>query len=166
MPLALPLRRMPSATQLAEFLRDLLGKEVTLTPRTDELGVDDSAGDVSTLLSGVLLEEDGSVGGACIADLSAAAYAGASLAMIPKGAADEAVAAGALTQTLIDNFGEVVNIVTGIVNTPISAHLRMSGVEPGVPDAVRDMLIKAAGRSTFDIDVEDYGAGKIALFAR
>jgi hypothetical protein len=166
MPLALPVRRMPTATQLAEFLRDLLGKEVTLTARTDELGVDDSAGDAASLLCGVLVEEDGSVGGACVADLNAAAYAGASLAMIPKGAADEAVAAGALTQTLVDNFAEVVNIVTGIVNTPISAHLRMAGVEPGVPDAVRDMLIKAAGRSTFDVEIEDYGTGKIALFAR
>jgi hypothetical protein len=162
MPLALPVRRMPNAQQLGDFLRDLLGKEVTLTVQPAELGVDQADG----LMCGVLIEADGSVGGACIADLAAAAYAGASLAMIPKGAADEAVAAGELTQTLTDNFAEVVNIVTGIVNTPISEHLRMSGIELGVSDAVRDLLIKAAGRVSFDIEIEDYGAGKIALFAR
>ncbi len=162
MPLALPMRRMPNAAQLGEFLRDLLGKEVTLTAHAEELGT----GATDGLVCGVLLEEDGSVGGACIADLSAAAYAGASLAMIPKGAADEAIASGQLTPTLRDNFAEVVNIITGIVNNPIQPHLRMSGVEDGVSDAVRDLLIRAAGRSSFDLDVEDYGTGKFALFAR
>ena len=162
MPLALPVRRMPSATQLGEFLRDLLGKEVALTAQPSELGTDAADG----LLCGVLVEEDGSVGGVCIADLNAAAYAGASLAMIPKGAADEAVAAGELTQTLSDNFAEVVNIVTGIVNSPIQPHLRMQGVEVGVSDTVRALLIKASGRASFDVDIEDYGTGRLALYAR
>lgn len=162
MPLAAPSRRMPSPTQLGEFLGDLLGKAVTVTARAEELGT----GVTDGVLCGVLLDEAGHVGGVCIADLAAAAYTGAALALIPKGAADEAVTAGALTETLNENFGEIVNIVTGIVNTPIHAHLRMSGVEPGVSDAVRDLLIKAAGRASFDIDVADYGAGQIALYAR
>jgi hypothetical protein len=162
MPLALPVRKMPSAAQLGEFLGDLLGKEITVTPRADELDGDDG----TAVVCGVLRDEQGQVGGACIADLPAAAYVGAALAMIPKGAADEAVAGGELTETLRDNFGEVVNILTGVVNTPIHAHLRMVGVEAGVSDDVRALLIKAAGRSTFDVEVDDYGTGRIALFAR
>ena len=114
----------------------------------------------------MLVDEAGNVGGACIAEAGAAAYAGAALAMIPKAVADEAAASGELNDTLKDNFAEVVNIVTGIVNTPIHDHLRMSGLEPGVPDSVKDLLIKAAGRTTYTIDVADYGAGRIALYAR
>jgi hypothetical protein len=162
MSLGAPVRRMPTGSQLGDFLTDLLGKQVTATLETTELGTDDPAG----LLCGLLVDEEGHVGGACIADTAAAAYAGAALAIIAKPVADEAVAAGALTTTLTDNFSEVVNILTGIVNTPIHTHLRMSGVEAGIPDSVRDLLIKAAGRATFAIEVADYGAGRIALFAR
>ena len=160
--LGVPVRRMPSASQLGDFLTDLLGKQVAATEQDTELATDDPTG----LLCGVLVDEDGHVGGACVADSAAAAYAGASLAMIAKPVADEAIAAGVLTATLTDNFSEVVNILTGIVNTPIHAHLRMSGVEAGVPDSVRDLLIKATGRTTYAIEVADYGTGRIALFAR
>lgn len=162
MPLGAPVRRMPSPGQLGEFLGDLLGKEVTVSTRADELGPEDA----DTVVCGVLHDEEGHVGGVCIADLAAAAYAGAALAMIPKGAADDSVKAGELTDTLRENFGEIVNIVTGIVNTPIHPHLRMVGVEAGVSDAVRDLLIKASGRATFDLEVSDYGPGRLALFAR
>ncbi len=162
MPLGAPVRRMPTAAQLGEFLTDLLGKQVTASAQDSELGIDDP----NVLQSGVLVDEDGNVGGACLADNAAAAYAGAALAMIAKPVADEAIKAGELTATLTDNFSEVVNILTGIVNTPIHSHLRMSGVDAGVPDTVRDLLIKAAGRATFAIEIADYGTGRIALFAR
>ena len=162
MSLGAPVRRMPTGSQLGDCLTDLLGRQVTATLQTAELGT----GDPSGLTCGVLIDEEGHVGGACIADAAAAAYAGAALAMIAKPVADEAIAAGALTTTLTDNFSEVVNILTGIVNTPIHNHLRIGGVEAGIPDSVRDLLIKAAGRTTFAIEVAEYGAGRIALFAR
>jgi hypothetical protein len=162
MPLGVPVRKMPSPTELGEFLTDLLGKQVTASVLDAELSVDDAA----SLMCGVLVDEDGNVGGACIADHAGAAYAGAALAMIAKPVADEAITAGELTATLTDNFSEVVNILTGIVNTPIHTHLRMSGVEAGVPDTVRDLLIKAAGRSTYQVEIPDYGTGRVALFAR
>ena len=162
MSLGAPVRRMPTGIQLGDVLTGLLGKQVNATVETTELGPDDPAG----LLCGVLIDEEGHVGGACIADSAAAAYAGAALAIIAKPVADEAIADGKLTTTLTDNFSEVVNILTGIVNTPIHARLRMSGVEAGVPDSVRDLLIKAAGRTTFAIEIADYGAGRLALFAR
>jgi hypothetical protein len=153
---------MPTGSQLGDCLTDLLGKQVTATLETTELG----AADPSGLMCGVLVDEEGHVGGACIADNAAAAYAGAALAIIAKPVADAAIGDGVLTTTLTDNFSEVVNILTGIVNRPIHVHLRMSGVEAGIPDSVRDLLIKAAGRTTFAIDIADYGTGRIALFAR
>lgn len=162
MPLAAPVRKMPTAAQLGDFLSDLLGKQVTASVQTTELEIDAP----DALMCGVLVDEQGQIGGACIADTPAAAFAGAALAMIPKPVADEAVGEGELTPTLTENFAEVVNILTGIVNTPIHAHLRMNGLEAGVPDSVRDLLIKAAGRATFAIDVADYGTGTIALYAR
>jgi hypothetical protein len=162
MTLAAPARRMPTAQQLGDVLSDLLDRQVITELQTTELGTDDPTG----IVCGVLLDEAGHVGGACIAEAGAAAYAGASLAMIPRAVADEAAATGELDATLSDNFAEVVNILTGIVNTPIHDHLRMSGLEAGVPDPVKDLLIKANGRATYLIDVADYGTGRIALYAR
>jgi hypothetical protein len=162
MPLAAPVRRMPTPQQLGDFLSDLLGKQVTTELQPTELDTTEPAG----FVCGVLVDEEGHVGGACIAEAGAAAYAGAALAMIPKAVADEAAASGQLNATLSDNFAEVVNILTGLVNTPIHDHLRMSGVEAGVPESVKDLLIKAHGRTTYLLDVADYGTGRIALYAR
>jgi hypothetical protein len=162
MPLAVPVRRMPTAQQLGDVLSDLLGKLVTIELQASELDTDDPTG----FVCGVLLDEAGHVGGACIADMGAAAHAGAALAMIPKDVADGAAASGELNANLKDNFAEVVNILAGIVNTPIHDHLRMNGLEMGVPDSVKDLLIKAHGRTTFLLDVADYGSGRIALYAR
>jgi predicted ATPase with chaperone activity len=155
MTLAAPARRMPTAQQLGDVLSDLLDRQVITELQTTELGTDDPTG----IVCGVLLDEAGHVGGACIAEAGAAA-------MIPRAVADEAAATGELDATLSDNFAEVVNILTGIVNTPIHDHLRMSGLEAGVPDPVKDLLIKANGRATYLIDVADYGTGRIALYAR
>jgi hypothetical protein len=161
MPLSIPVRRMPSAAQLGEFLTDLLGREITCQLVTDEL-----AADATGLMCGTLVDESGQVGGACLAEVGTAAHAGAALAMIPRAVADDAAASGELNDNLRDNFAEVVNIMTGLVNTPIHDHLRMSGIEAGVPDTVGDLLLMAAGRATYRLDIADYGSGRLSLFAR
>lgn len=162
MPLATPTRRMPAPEAVSEFLGDLLGK-ATVAGKRAEIDVDDED---RSWWSGVFVEDDGSVGGVCIADVQLCSYAGAALAMIPKPVAEEAIAAGELPETLHENFHEVANILTALLNGPSVPHLKIRDLVPGVPDDVRDLVVRAAGRRAFDLRITDYGSGILALYAR
>lgn len=162
MPLATPTRPMPLPEQLRDFLTELLGQAVAADKAKRELDLGDE--DVR-LLTGVFLDDTGAVAGACLADVAFAARTGAALAMIPKPVADEAVKQGAVADNLRDNFYEVANIATSLLNGPSVPHLRLAELADGVPDAVRDLLVRAAGRRTFSVTVGDYGSGTFALYA-
>ena len=71
MPLGTPARRMPIPEDIRDFLSDLLGKPVAVSK-----GQKLSFGDPTRFVTGVYIEDDGTLGGACIADLSLAASAG------------------------------------------------------------------------------------------
>lgn len=162
MPLATPTRRMPAPESVRDFLGDLLGKGVSVDKRA-EIELDD---DEVVWFSGIFVEDDGSVGGACIADLQLASYTGAALAMIPKPVAEDAIKAGELAEGLFDNYHEVANIMTALLNGASVPHLKIRELVPGIPDEIRDLVIRAAGRRSFDLTITDYGSGRLALYAR
>ena len=110
-------------------------------------------------------KDDGTLGGACIADLSLAASAGAALAMMPTVVAKESVDAGELSEGLRDNFYEVANILSRLLNGPSVPHLRISELTPGVPDHVLELKGKAAGLKHYDVTIVDYAGGSMALLA-
>jgi len=161
MSLATPLRRMPVPERVGEFLTDLVGRSV-LAENSGELDFD---ADDAVFYSAVFVDDDGRVGGACVTDLAFAAHSGAALAMIPKPVAAESIDAGELSETLSANFHEVANIVTALLNGPTSAHLKIRDVVAGVPEEVRDLVLRAAGRRQYTVTVDDYGSGSFALYA-
>lgn len=164
MPLATPTRRMPTPESVRDFFGDLLGKGVSVDKRPEvDLSDED---DERIWMSAVFVEDDGSIGGACIADLALASYTGAALAMVPKPVAEEAIQAGELNENLAENFHEIANILSGLLNGASVPHLKLDGLVPGVPDEVRDLMIRAAGRRSFDLTITDYGQGALALYAR
>lgn len=164
MPLATPTRRMPPPEAVRDFFGDLLGKGVSVDKRAE---IDLSDGDDEHVwLSGVFIEDDGTIGGACVADLALASYAGAALAMVPKPVAEESIKKGELSEGLAENFHEIANILTALINGASVPHLKIRDLVPGVPDEVRDLVIRAAGRRFFDLTITDYGPGLLALYAR
>lgn len=164
MPLATPTRKMPSPESVRDFFGDLLGKGVSADKRA-EVALDDED-DPRVWVSGVFVEDDGTVGGACIVDIALASYAGAALAMIPKAVAEESIRDGALAAPLDENFYEVANILTALLNGPAFPHLKIRDLVPGVPDDVRGLVTVANGRRTFDLNITDYGPGLLAMYAR
>jgi len=160
MPLGTPARRMPIPEDIRDFLSDLLGKPVAVS-KGQKLSFDDP----TRFVTGVYIEDDGTLGGACIADLSLAASAGAALAMMPTVVAKESVEAGELSEGLRDNFYEVANILSRLLNGPSVPHLRISELAAGVPDQVMELSGKAAGLKHYDVTIVDYAGGSMALLA-
>ena len=160
MPLGTPARRMPIPEDIRDFLSDLLGKPVAVS-KGQKLSFDDP----TRFVTGVYIEDDGTLGGACIADLSLAASAGAALAMMPTVVAKESVDAGELSEGLRDNFYEVANILSRLLNGPSVPHLRISELAAGVPDQVMELSGKAAGLKHYDVTIVDYAGGSMSLLA-
>lgn len=164
MPLATPTRRMPIPEAVRDFFTDLLGKSCAVEKRP-EIDFDDPDDD-TVYVAGSFVEDDGRLGGACIASLSMAAYCGAALAMIPSAAAEDSITAGELDDGLTENFYEVANIVTALLNSPTVPHLKITTLDPGIPDPIRELLVTAAGRRCYSVTIDEYGTGTLALFAR
>jgi hypothetical protein len=161
MPLGTPTRRMPIPEDVRDFLADLLGKPVSVSKASRI----DVATEPERFVTGVYIEDNGKLGGACITDLPLASSTGAALAMMPPIVAKESVEAGQLSEGLHDNFYEVANIFSRLLNGPSVPHLRISELVPGIPEEVLALAEKATGRKHYDVTIVDYVGGKMVLLA-
>jgi hypothetical protein len=161
MPLGTPARRMPIPEDVRDFLGDLLGKPVSVSkkPPADLSAVEPE----EKWVTGLYVNDKNALIGACIAELKLAANAGAALAMISDQVAKEAVAAGELGDNLRDNFYEVVNIVSALLNGPSVPHLRLTEMVDGIPDDVVELSKRAAGNKAYDITIVGYEGGTLGL---
>ena len=162
MPLGTPARRMPIPEDVRDFLGDLVGKPVSVTkkPVTDLSTIDL---DEEKWVTGLYVNDKNKLIGACIADLSLAANTGAALAMISEQVAKESVAAGELGDNLRENFYEVVNIISALLNGPSVPHLRLTELVDGIPDEVIELSQQAAGNKRYDVTIVGYAGGTLAL---
>jgi len=159
MPLGTPARRMPIPEDVRDFMGDLLGKSVSVSKRpVKELDLEDKV-----FVTGLYVSDKNKLIGACISDIELAANAGAALALIPDVVAKEAIAAGKLEEGLRENFYEVVNIVSALLNGPSVPHLRLTELVDGVPDEVLELAKRAGGHKHYDITIMDYSGGMMAL---
>ena len=90
------------------------------------------------------------------------AYAGAALSMIPKGGAEEAVKANELSEMMLGNLNEFMNICSRWFMTADSPHLRLTATY-AIDDLseAADQLLDSEDRLDFNIEIPDYGAGQI-----
>jgi hypothetical protein len=162
MPLGTPARRMPIPEDVRDFFGDLLGKPVSVSkrPASDLSEIDPEE---EKWVTGLYVNDKNALIGACVAELKLAANAGAALAMISDQVAKEAVAAGDLGENLRDNFYEVVNIVSALLNGPSVPHLRLTEMVDGIPDEVIELSKRAAGNKRYDITIVGYEGGTLGL---
>ena len=159
MPLGTPARRMPIPEDVRDFLGDLLGKPVSVSKRP----VKDFDLEEQAYATGLYVNDKGALIGACVADIKLAANTGAALALMPDVVAKEAVAAGKLEDGLRDNYYEVVNIVSAMLNGPSLPHLRLTELVDGIPDEVIALSKNAAGHKHYDVTIVGYEGGMLAL---
>jgi hypothetical protein len=149
---------LPIQEAIRDFFTDLLGRGVAASKRPARV-LDDA------LLVGRFDGDDGVPAAVFIADVAFAAISGAALAMIPPIVAEEAADQGELSVALLDNFREVVNVFSGVLNTPSTPHLtlRNIGRHPEETAELASLLEAPSRRRDFDVTVEGYGSGYCAI---
>jgi hypothetical protein len=154
---------MPIPEVIRDFMGDLLGKAVSVAKRkpVDFVAVDPAADDV--FVTGRYLDDTGRLAGACVSDLALATSVGAALAMISPEVAKESVKAGALNESLRENYYEVLNIMSALLNGPSVRHLKLDDVVDGVPQDVADLIAVASGLKYYDVTIVGYTGGRLGL---
>jgi hypothetical protein len=160
---AQPVRaHLPETHAVRLLLEDLTGRDTDLSVSTP---IDVSAGAV---VAAEMRTDDGVLAGLMIMDLSAAACLGAAIALMPKGIAQECVKDGELTPILLENLGEVCNVVSGLFNKDGSPHVRLGAVVPtpkggALPAEIAAFAAGSIRSVDVSIEVKGYLTGRISL---
>jgi hypothetical protein len=114
---------------------------------------------------GVFVADSGEPVALCGADVNLAANFGAAFSMLPVNAAKEAAKTRALTDVMIDNMREIMNICTRLVMDNTSAHLKLDQIYSvkNLPAPAGALLGSATRRREFQLQMPKYGGGVLTL---
>lgn len=157
---------MPLQDDVRDIFGDLFGRGCFVDKTKDQIPYGPNEREV---VFGDFVLDDGSVGALVCADLSLAAYAGAALVMMPVGIAEEALGAGRIDGDMFDCFQEVLNVMGRLLNRENTPHLKLRATYRSgdlMPGQTRMMLENADRRKDFDVSIEEYGTGKLAIMVQ
>jgi hypothetical protein len=119
----------------------------------------------STGFAGVYVNDDNKPVALCTCDIAFAANSSAALSMLPPNQAKEAIKSKTLTDAMIANLHEVMNICTRLLLREGTAHLRLDKVYAvkALPSAASAMIGGGARRIEFDVGIGRYGNGVMGL---
>jgi hypothetical protein len=147
---------LPSAMAVRVLLERLLGRDI------DTVACPPPASRTAVL--GLYVCDRGRMVTVLTLDLPLAAYLGSSLALLPPGTAEAAIGDGELGPDLLENVGEVLNVLAAVLNEHSDTHQRLYASYPG-PEAPADAAAhsKALGnRLDLAITVQGYGEGTLS----
>ncbi len=101
-------------------------------------------------------------------DRTFAAMTGAALALIPRGAAEDAIRKGQIPANLLENHAEIVNVATALVNqlNPHADHVRLGAIHDApaaLAPELRSVLTKPSARLDVEADINGYGCGRFSI---
>lgn len=152
---------LPSRKQIKDLFEGLLGRDATL-----DAAAPLAPGPRTPASVAVYVDDALRITGLIACDLPLSAYAGAALGLVPAGAAEEAVAGGALPGSLAENLYEVLNVAASMFNVPGADHVRLHELHPAgtpLPPAVRVQALTLGRREDVRVDIAGYGAGRLAV---
>lgn len=152
---------LPAPKEIRDLFADLMDREITLTT-TAPL----APGPAVPASVGVLVDDSLEITALVVADLPLSAYAGAALGLVPLPAAEAAIEAGQLDDVLVENYYEVVNIISSLFNAPGARHVRLHALHPAGGDLDPNLRVRAltlGRREDVELSIAGYGAGRLSL---
>jgi hypothetical protein len=115
--------------------------------------------------AGLYIGKDNAPLALCAFDVALSGYAGAALSMLPPAVAKDAIKSKDLTDVMVGNLREIMNICSRLVMTDTSPHVRLENVHPAskFPAGMNAVISGQKGRIDFELSVPRYGAGTLAV---
>lgn len=106
----------------------------------------------------VYIDDTGEAVATCAVALPTAAALGCSLSMIPPGGAECMVEDKELSEMANDNLYEVMNILSSLLMSDSTSHLKLARVEPG-----SDARIAGEAEKAYSVELGAYGNGELVF---
>lgn len=97
-----------------------------------------------------------------VSNVEFAAFCAAAIAMLPVTGAEDAIETRALTESMRDAYGEVLNVLSRLFNARARGHCRWSEISEGKPNPP---AFQPTVRASYEVHIEGYGSGKVTLLA-
>ncbi len=152
---------LPNAAQVSDLLGFLFdGLTVKAAPKLD-------LGAKAGLYFGVYVTDDGMPAALCACDTAFAANTGAALSMLPPNVAKESIKTRELTEVMLANLHEVMNICTRFVIHDNSTHVRLQSVctAAAPTPAAKQVLAAVKSRMDFEVTIPKYGPGFLSAIS-
>lgn len=97
-----------------------------------------------------------------------AAFAGAALTKIPLGGAEDAAESGELTENMLGNLYEVMNICSRLFMDSSSPHLKLDKLYASIsdlPDNALALVNAITGRLDLKVNIPGYGEGHLSFLS-
>jgi hypothetical protein len=116
---------------------------------------------------GVFVADNGAPVALCGADASLAASFGAAFSMLPVAAAKHAAEVRELTDVMIENVREIMNICTRLVMDETSPHLKLEQIYAtrSLPAPAAVLLGAPQARREFQLQLPKYGGGVLTVLS-
>ena len=143
------------ADTVGRLLSSLFDKHCTV--KADKVPSDPEQG---MAVRGRFVDDQDNMVAVASADIPFAAFTGAAIAMLPVGGAEDAIDDKELSGPLKEAYGEVLNVLSRLFNTPGRAHCRYLDMVPDVSGAPG---FEAKIKARFSVDIEGYGKGCVTF---
>lgn len=152
---------LPIPKQVKDLFADLLDRDVTLGPAAPLTPGPKVPATVATYVDDQL-----QVTGVICCDLPLSAWAGAAIGLVPPADAAAAIADGRLTDNLVANLYEVLNIAASMFNVDGATHVRLHSMHPAgapMPVDVQARALTLGRREDVVIDIAGFGSGRLSM---
>ncbi len=146
---------IPEANTLVPMVSALIGKDIFV--RGEDSGPEPAS--IAQFLT-VFVGDEGEPLILAGGDASFAYYAGAALALIPKGRAEDAIGGAEPDPDLVENYREIMNVLTRVVNDQGGPHVRLV---PGSTADLAELPEPKSGRA-YSLEVDGYGTGNLCFW--
>ncbi len=151
---------VPTCESVSAFLESLFGTKVAAS-----LGTTTAFDPKAPLVAAIYASEQGATVGVWLCDLSFAASAAAALCVVPVEQATDAITAGALPDSLMENLKEVFNVGSRFFVGPGAPRVALKSVHSQpLPTEIRIAMAKSPLRVNVDAEITGYPKGRMTLF--
>lgn len=154
---------MPELKEIRDLYAGLVGRGCTAARASTLMAPETKPG----VIAATYVSNRAQVEAVVAVDVALGAHLGASIGLMPPGPAKDAAADGALSDVLLENVSEVLNVTAALFNAEGAPHLKLAEVVDStrgpLPGAPVSFLRSTGRRLDAEIEIAGYGGGALTI---